>query len=128
MSSKSDYLETNFLNHALRGITWTAPAAVYAALFTTTPGEAGGGTEVSGGAYARQAITFGAPASGQVTNTSDITFPTATGDWGTITGMAIFDAVAAGNMLYYSDLTAPRTIATGDQFKFPTGQLIVVED
>ena len=45
-----------------RGTTFTAPAAVYAGLLTAvTDAEAGTVTETTYGAYARQAITFGAP-------------------------------------------------------------------
>lgn len=125
--SKSDYLETSILNHVLRGVAFSAPAGVYVALFTSAPGEAGGGTEVAGNGYVRQSITFGAPASGQVSNSADILFPTATADWGTITSFAIFDAPTAGNMLYYANLNSPRDVLTNDQLRFPASQIIVQE-
>ena len=126
--SKTNYLETRLLNHVLRATPYTAPATVYVALFTAAPGEAGGGTEVSGGAYARQSVTFTAPAPDTVTNTADINFPIATADWGTIVAFALMDQAAAGNMLYYSALSASRTVLTNDQFRFPAGQLSVTED
>lgn len=132
MSAKSDFLEVNILNHVLRGISYSSPASVYAALYTVAPTDVGtDGTEVSGGAYVRQQAIFGAPgtpAPNQVTNNADITFPIATADWGTIVAFSLMDAPSGGNMLYHASLTASRTILTGDQFRFPTGQLIVGED
>ena len=126
--SKTNYLETAILNHVLRSTAYSSPAAVYVGLFTVAPTEAGGGTEVSGGSYARQSVTFTAPAPDTCENDADVTFPIATADWGTIVAFALFDAPTAGNMLYYANLTASREILTSDQFRFPSGQLVVTED
>ncbi len=126
--SKSNYLETQLLNHVLRNTAYSSPTTVYVALYTVAPTDAGGGTEVSGGAYARQAATFSAPAPDSCSNTVDITFPVATLDWGTIVAFGIFDAASAGNMLYYNTLTASRDILTSDQMRFPSSQLVVTED
>ena len=126
--SKTNYLETQLLNHVLRNVSYSSPTTVYCALFTVAPTETGGGTEVSGGAYARQAVTFSAPSPDQVSNTTDVTFPIASADWGTIVAFAIMDAASGGNMLYYANLTASRDVLTNDQLRFPTGQLIVTED
>lgn len=125
--SKTNYLETQLLNHVLRATPYSAPATIYVALFTAAPGEAGGGTEVAGGGYARQPVTFTAPAPDSVSNIADVTFPVATLDWGTILAFALMDQPSAGNMLYYATLTASRLVLTNDQFRFPLGQLIVVE-
>jgi hypothetical protein len=126
--AKSDYLEVNLLNHVLRATSFTAPGAVYLAAFTVAPTDAGGGTEVSGGAYARQTITFAAPSGNQVANSTDILFPIATASWGTVVHFGIFDAPSGGNLLYHTALAASRTIASSDQLRVPTGQLIVSED
>lgn len=126
--SKSNYLEAQLLNHVLRATPYSSPSAVYVALFTVAPTESGGGTEVSGGSYVRQTVTFSAPAPDSVSNTADVTFPIATADWGDVEAFALFDQPSSGNMLYFADLTAPRTINTSDQFRFPAGQLIVTED
>jgi hypothetical protein len=119
----TDYLENALANHVLRNVAYTSPSAVYVGLFTVAPGETGGGTEVSGGGYARQAVTFGAPSNGTVTNSADVTFPVATASWGTIVAFAIFDAASGGNMLIYGSLTSSKSVGSGDQFKFPAGQL-----
>lgn len=125
MSAATNFLENALANHVLRNTAYTSPSAVYAALFTAAPGEAGGGTEVSGNAYARQAVTFGAPSDGVCLNSALVTFPTATGNWGTITHWALFDASTNGNMLVYDDLTSSKTINTDDVFTFPIGNLSV---
>jgi hypothetical protein len=126
--SKTDYLEDNLINHVLRGIAFPVPAAIYVALFTTAPGEAGGGVEVSGGSYARQLATFVAPVSGTTSNATSLVYPTATIGWGTVTSFALMDALAGGNILYYANLNAPRIVLVGDQLSFPIGQLQLVED
>lgn len=123
MSAISNYLETALINAVLRNTTYTSPTTVYLALFTSDPGEAGTGTEVSGGSYARQATAFDAPTDGVTQNTSDETFPTATASWGTITHVAVFDALTAGNMLFYGALSASKAIASGDQFVVKAGDL-----
>jgi hypothetical protein len=125
--AKTTYLENIFLNLALRATAFTAPTTVYVALYTSTPGVGGGGTEVSGGAYARQSTAYGAASSGQVQNNAAVVFPQATANWGTITSFAILDASTGGNMLYFGSLTTSKTINTGDQLQFATGGITVTE-
>lgn len=55
------------------------------------------GTEVAGGSYARQAVTWGAAASGAATNTGALTIPIPAGS--TVVALAYYDAVSAGNLL-----------------------------
>jgi hypothetical protein len=125
----SDYLENALLNATLRGVAYIAPSTVYVALFTSDPTDTGtGGTEVTGGAYARQAITFNAPTAGSASNSADVLFPIATAAWGTITHLAFFDAATAGNMLYSGQLTTAKTIATDDQLKLAAGNVTVTLD
>lgn len=125
MSEMSNYLETALVNATLRNTAYTSPAAVYAALFTTDPTDAGSGTEATGGSYARTAITFGSPSNGVTTNSADVTFPTCTVAWGTITHMGIFDASTSGNLLYHTPLDTSKLIETGDIFKIASGSLTV---
>ena len=103
------------------------PTVWYLGLFTAAPGEAGGGTELSGNAYARQSFSF--TVSGDTaTNSAAIEFPTATGSWGTITHVAVFDAVTTGNMIAYATLTSSKTIASGDVLRVPAGDLDITLD
>ena len=123
MSFTND-LETRVLQWALTNGSPTRPTAWYVGLFTAAPGEAGGGTEISGSGYARQTVTF--TVSGNLaTNNAAIEWPTATGSWGTITHVAVFDALTTGNMLVYATLTASKTISTGDVLRIPSGDLDV---
>lgn len=116
MSAASDYLEGAALDHFLGITSITAPANVYLALFTAAPNDAGGGTEVSGGSYARQAVTF--DRSGDTaTNNGDVTFATATASWGTVTHWGLFDAATSGNLLFHGAFDASRTIGSGDTFE-----------
>ena len=125
MAEMSNYLEDALINATLRNTSYTSPTTVYLALYTSDPTDADTGTEVSGGSYARQAITFGAPSNGVTTNTAAIEFPQATGTWGTIGWIGIEDALTGGNLLYHSPLDVSKTIASGDIFKIAIGSLSV---
>jgi len=125
MAEMSNYLENALLNVTLRATSYTAPAAVYVGLYTTDPTDANTGTEVSGGSYARTAATFGAPSNGVTTNSGAVTFPTATGTWGTVGWIGILDAATSGNLLYHTPLTASKSITSGDIFTISVGNLSV---
>jgi hypothetical protein len=125
MAEMSNYLENALINGTLRGTTYTAPTTVYLALYTSDPTDADTGTEVSGGSYARQSITMGAPSNGVSLSTADIEFPQATGTWGTVGWIGIRDALTTGNLLYHSPLDLSKSIDTGDIFKIATGSLSV---
>ncbi len=124
---KSTYSAHNSINAVYRGTAFTPPSSVYIALFTIMPGVGGGGTEVSGGSYARQLITFGSPSAGSSSNSIAATFPVASGVWGTVVGYAYYDSATSGNLLSFMNLSASRTVGTGDQVIFDVGQLVVSE-
>ena len=124
-SEYSTYLQNAIINATLRNTAYTSPATVYVALSTTTITAAGAITEVSGGSYARQSVTLSAPSSGATANSANVVFPIATGSWGTITDVGIYDASTAGNLLYFTPLTASKAIASGDIFQISTGNLTV---
>jgi len=125
--SFSNYLETELLDHVFAGNAYTSPTTVYVGLFTTNPDEDGSGTEVSGGSYARQAGTFSVTGN-TATTTAAIEFPTATGTWGTVTHIGIYDALTSGNLLAYAALTTSKSIASGDVFRIPTGDIDITLD
>ena len=126
--SKTNYLEDKILDHVLRNTAYTSPTTVYMALFTAAPGEAGGGTEISGGGYARQAITFGAASAGAISNSADVTFPVSTSNHGSITHFAILDASTGGNMLYFGALGTAKNYDIDDQIKFTAGDIDITDD
>jgi hypothetical protein len=125
MAEMSNYLENALINATLRATTFTSPAAVYVSLHTADPTDDGSGTEVSGGSYARKSATFASPSNGASSTSADVTFDQATGSWGTITHIGIWDASTSGNLLYHTALTASKAIATGDIFKIASGSLTV---
>ena len=122
----TNYLENKLIDHFLGTTSYTMPAAVYVGLFTVTPGEAAGGTEVTGGSYARQIATFTAASSGATSNDSNIDFtgmPAAT-----TVAIGIFDASTSGNMLLYGSLTVNKTTDAGDTLRIATGDLDISID
>lgn len=140
MSALSDFAENKLVDHLFRAQAWSLPASVYIALFTAAPSDAGGGTEVSGGGYARVAVSrstsafSGTQSAGSTTassgtggvssNNSAITFPTPSGNWGTITHVGIFDASSGGNLIAHGALSASKVVNTGDAPPvFPAGSL-----
>lgn len=125
MAEMSNFLEDALINATLRNTAYTSAATVFVALYTTDPTDADTGTEVTGGSYARTAVTFGAPSNGVSLNSGDVTFPTATAGFGTVTHIGLRDASTAGNLLYHTPLDASKTIDTGDVFKISTGNLSV---
>ena len=133
MSSASNYLELKILDHVLRNDAYTQPTGLWVALFTGDPGEAGSyADEVSGTgtAYSRQAIAFNAAASGASANTSTVTFPTATANWGTIAHIAIVDSATtgAGEVLFYGPVSTAKVIETDDTFQITAGNLTISLD
>lgn len=125
MAEMSNYLENALVNATLRNTTYTSPATVYVALFTTDPTDAASGTEVTGGAYARTSVTFAAPSNGASASSADCTFPTCTSTWGTVSHIGLFDASTSGNLLYHTPLDTSKLIETGDIFKIASGSLTV---
>lgn len=125
MAEMTNYLENALINATLRNTSYTSPATVYVSLYTSDPTDADTGTEVSGGSYARTAVTFGAPSDGVSTNSAAVEFPQATGSWGTVGWIGIEDSLTGGNLLYHTALDASKTIASGDIFKIATGSLSV---
>lgn len=125
MAEMSNYLENALVNATLRNTSYTSPATVYVALFTTDPTDAASGTEVTGGAYARTSVTFAAPSNGASASNVDCTFPTCTSTWGTVSHIGLFDASTSGNLLYHTPLDTSKLIETGDIFKIASGSLTV---
>jgi len=125
MSAFSNYLEDKLINHILRNTAYTTPGtSIYVALYTQDPTDAGGAGEVSGNNYQRvQVSAWNAPSNGATYNTNEIAFPQASGTWGTISHVAIFDALTVGNLLFHGQLTTSKLIELGDTFKFPAGDL-----
>lgn len=144
MSAMSDYLENKLIDQIFRGQAYTFPTTLYIGLFSANPSDVGGGTELTGNAYARVGVSgslanwAGTQSSGSTTassgtggttsNNGVITFPTPTANWGAVTGMGIFDAASGGNLLFWGSLTNAKTINIGDAVTFPAGSLAIQMD
>jgi len=125
MAALSDHAEKLLLDWMMTSGTATRPTAWFVALYTAAPSDSGGGTEVSGSGYARQAVAFNAAATpgGTTTNSADVSFTAAGGNYGTVTHLGIFDASSSGNLLWHGALTADKTIADGDTITFAAGNI-----
>jgi hypothetical protein len=124
----TDYCANKLIDLIFRAQAYSWPSNLYGALYTATPSNAGGGTEVSGGSYARPAIasslaawsgtqsagstTASTGTSGRISNNSALTYPTATASWGTVGFEGLKDASTAGNLMFWGAI-ASRTIASG---------------
>jgi len=129
MGAFTNFLENELLDHTLGTGSYTMPTTVYVSLHTADPTETGSSAaEVSGNNYARTAATFSAASGGSTSNSGDVTFPTASGSWGTVTHWALWDASTAGNALYYGALTASKTVGANDIVKISSGQLTITLD
>lgn len=127
MSAASDYLENKVLDHVLGNTTYSPAATLYIGLWTADNGlESGTLTgEVSGGSYARKAVTFSAASGGSSSNSATVTFDAATANWGTITHVAVMDALTSGNVLFHGAVTTSKTIESGDTFQISSGNLTI---
>ena len=155
MSAMADFLENKIIDFIFRaqalGVTGatagagTGPATLYVGLVTGAENDAAGGTEVSGGSYARVAVTSslanwaGTQSAGSTTastgtggttsNNNAVTFPAPTGNWGVCVGFGIWDATTTGNLLFYGALSVNKTINNGDAApSFAAGQLSIQID
>lgn len=125
--ASSKYFQNKLLDNFFRGVSYTPPSTYYIGIGTnsTPPSE----TETSGmigitepsnasTGYARRPITkstssFTAASGGIISNIPQVTFPEATGSYGTVRYIFIADAASGGNVLWYSLLTTPRIVDIG---------------
>lgn len=125
MPAQSDYLRNKLLEH-LDGATYTGVSTVYLGVFTTPVNADESGTEVSGGGYARKAVTFAAASGGSISSSSAVTWsPLHTSSTLTLFGWGIFDSLSGGNMLYYGQFSSPFTVASGTDLTFAAGDITV---
>src|SRR6516225_9892091 len=136
----TNYLDQRITQLLFSNTAYTIPATWYIALSTTTPsqGATPNFTEPSGNGYSRVSVTNNTsnwtavaspPANGYtVQNNTIITFPTATGSWGTVTYFGIYDATTAGNLIGFGLLTSAQSITTGIAASFAVAQLTVTNN
>jgi hypothetical protein len=97
-------------------------ATTYWALSTTTPAADGTNvTEPVGNGYIRATVTaasMAAAAAGAIDNSVVITFPEATGSWGTVTYVLVYDVASGGTPRYAISLTVAKLISSGEIPRF----------
>lgn len=123
------------LDHFTGNGTWTPPATLYLALYITDPARDNSGTEVSGGAYARQVVAFdpAADVASLMTalNTALLTFPTATAPWGLVAFAAVMDHLTNSNpddLEFWGPLTHSKDVDTDDVLKFAIGDVALTQE
>lgn len=122
----SNYLENKILDHFLGTTSYTKPTTVYVALYTAAPNDAGGGTEATGGSYARQTATFSAASGGATSNNTNIDF--ASMPAATIVAIGVHDAITSGNLLVWGTLSSNKALDAGDTLRIATGDLDISID
>ncbi len=140
MAAMSDFLENKLIDWLMRGqaigitgasaAAGTGPTSLFVGLLTAAPSDTGGGTEVTGGSYARVSVAssttnwagtqaaastaVSSGTSGTTSNNGAITFPAPTANWGVVTHFGIYDASSGGNLLIHGALTVSKTVNNGD--------------
>jgi hypothetical protein len=114
--------ENNLLNGWLGIAAYTAATTpMKLALATATGTATTAGTEVTGGSYARQTITFNAPSAGATANASAISFTNMPAV--TVTGIDIYDSAGTPIRRAFAALTASKTTGAGDTLSFAAGAI-----
>lgn len=132
MAAKKQTLATALLDAVLNNVSYSSPAAVYVALYTTAPTATTQGTEVTtagGTLYARTAAVFDPAAAGATSNNGAIAFPAAGASWGNVKAAAICSGSVAGvdDQLYFGLLGTAKDVGIGDVLNFADGALTVSE-
>lgn len=109
----------------INGVTTAAPVTtpLKLALLTAQGTDSAAGTEVTGGSYARQTITFGAASAGAAANTNAITFtgmPTCT-----VVGGAVYDSSGTPKRLWEMPAGSSRAYTAGDTAQVAIGAVTV---
>lgn len=129
MGSFTNTYENSILNALCGNGADLASTSMWVALFTAAPSDASGGTEATGGNYARKSSgAWASAAGGVVSNAATVTYATCTSTVGTITHFALMTDSATGSMVAWATLTASRDLATNDIAVFAVGSLTISLD
>jgi len=95
-------------------------------LMTANGSDSAAGTEVTGGSYASQSVTFGAASAGSASNSGALTYTSMPA--ATIVGVEIWDSAGTPVRLWYGPLAANKTTNSGDTFSIAIGSLSTALD
>jgi len=117
-------MDNKLLDHVNGVASFTQPTTpLHARLMTANGSATAAGTEVAGGSYAAQAVTFGSASAGAAANSAQVVFtgmPAVT-----VTGVEIWDTSGSPQRLWWGPLAASKSLNSGDTFQFDTGALAV---
>jgi hypothetical protein len=120
----SNDLANKLANATVRNTSYTSPATVYVALYSTAPTASTAGTELSGSGYTRESVTFSAPTAGTVTSNVAVTFGAATANWSPAVAIATVDASTGGNIMWFKDI-ATQVVKSGDSLTIDSGDITI---
>ena len=120
----SNDLANKLANATVRNVSYTSPATVYVALYSTAPTASTAGTELSGSGYTRETVTFSAPTAGVVASNVAVTFGAATADWLPAVAMATVDASTSGNIMWFKNI-ATQLVKNGDSLTLDSGDITI---
>jgi hypothetical protein len=134
-SGKGTYWANKLLDLVLGAAAFSAPASIFAGLYTSAANAGAGGTEASGGSYGKASLVnnltnFPAAAGGVKTTATAFTFTTATANWSggaNMVAATLEDAASGGNRLYFGDLTVPKPVLNGDTAQFAAAAITITE-
>lgn len=122
---KSNYLRNKIIKHVLGEASFTMPTNVYLALYTTEQTVGDTGTEVTGGSYARQQLSFATAVDGAKTSDTAETFSSMPAC--TVTHWGIRDASSGGNLLYFGAFDLPIQLNAGNNLPIASGDIVIGE-
>lgn len=120
----SNDLANKLANATVRNTSYTSPATVYCALYSTAPTASTSGTELSGSGYTRESVTFDTPVAGAVASNVAVTFGAATADWSPAVAMAIVDASTGGNIMWFKSI-ATQVVKNGNSLTLDSGDITI---
>lgn len=125
MENYTNYARKAISEHVTGRTAMSSPTHTYLALYTVAPTKSSSGTEVSGGNYARQQLTWGAAnEEGEMATSAAVRFPaasTSSAIWGTIVAVAMCDALTGGHIVTFTALKPTVTIGSGEFFEITAG-------
>jgi len=120
----SNNLANQLANATVRNTSYTGPATVYVALYSTAPTASTSGTELSGSGYTRESVTFDAPSAGTVASNVAVTFGPASADWSPAVAIATVDASTGGNIMWFKTI-ATQLVKNGNTLELASGDITI---
>ena len=120
----SNDLANKLANATVRNVSYSSPATVYVALYSTAPTAATSGTELSGSGYTRESVTFDTPTAGTVASNVAVSFGAATADWLPAVAIAVTDASTSGNIMWFKSI-ATQVVKNGNTLELDSGDITI---